>query len=186
MKRRLSIGLGVLAMAVAVPFASSTPVLANLQEAGEALVQNIFQAKVKLVLGGEKQVITTDAEGKQVITWEAIEGNVSVQPGDVIRYTLTSENAGDKPASDLVVTQPVPNKTSFVANSARANGAKLTYSIDAGETFSPEPMIEETQPDGSVKMVKAPVEMYSHVRWDYSESLDPMATVRAVYQVAVN
>ena len=55
MKRRLSIGLGVLAVAIAVPFASSTPVLANLQQAGETLVQNILQPKVKLVLGGEKQ-----------------------------------------------------------------------------------------------------------------------------------
>lgn len=185
MKRRLSAGLGILAIAAAIPFISSTPVLANLQEAGESLVQTVFQSKVKLVLGAEKQIITVDAEGKEVISWETLEGNVSVQPGDVIRYTLASENAGDKPASDLVVTQPVPDQTAFVADSARANGAALTYSIDGGQTFSSQPMIEETQPDGSVKMVPAPAEMYSHVRWDYGESLAPMATVRAIYEVAV-
>lgn len=185
MKRRLSIGLGVLAVAVAVPFVTSTSVLANLQQAGETLVQNILQPQVKLVLNAEKQVITTDAEGEEVISWEPIEGNISVQPGDVIRYTLTSENAGDQPATGLVTTQPVPQKTAYIAESARANGAELTYSIDDGQTFSTQPMIEETQPDGSVKMVPAPAEMYSHVRWDYSGSLEPMATVQAVYEVTV-
>ncbi|PZD75344.1 hypothetical protein C1752_00248 [Acaryochloris thomasi RCC1774] len=185
MKRRLSMGLGILAVAIAVPFASSTPVLANLQEAGEALVQQILQPQVKLALSAEKQVITTDAEGNKATAWEAIEGDVTVQPGDVLRYTLNSENAGDKPASNLVVTQPIPQKTAFRADSAKANGAELTYSIDAGQTFSAQPLIEETQPDGSVKMVPAPAEMYTHVQWDYSNSLQPMTTVRATYEVAV-
>jgi len=185
MKRRLSIGLGVLAVAVAVPFVTSTSVLANLQQAGEAIVQNVLQPQIKLVLNAEKQLITINAEGEEVISWEALEGNVSVQPGDVIRYTLTSENAGDQPAASLVTTQPIPQKTAYIAESARANGAALTYSIDKGQTFSAQPMIEATQPDGSVKMVPAPAEMYSHVRWDYSDSLEPMAMVRAVYEVAV-
>lgn len=185
MKRRLSMGLGILAVAVAVPFASSTPVLANLQQAGEALVQQILQPQVKLALSAEKQVITTDAEGKEVLSWEAVEGDVTVQPGDILRYTLNSENAGDKSASSLVVTQPIPQKTAFKAESALANGAELTYSIDAGQTFSAQPLIEETQPDGSVKMVPAPAEMYTHIQWDYGNSLQPMATVSASYEVAV-
>lgn len=185
MKRRLSIGLGVLAVAVAVPFASSTPVLANLQKAGEALVQQILQPKVKLVLSAEKQIITMNAEGEQEITWEALEGNVTVRPGDVLRYTLLSENAGDKPASELKISQPIPNQTAYVLDSARANGAKLTYSIDGGQTYSEQPMVEVTQPDGTVAMEPAPAEAYTHVQWDYSESLQPMASVQAVYEVAV-
>lgn len=185
MKRRLSIGLGVLAVAVAIPFASSTPVLANLQKAGEALVQQILQPKVKMVLSAEKQIVTTDAEGEQKISWEAVEGNVTVRPGDVLRYTLLSENAGDKSAAELTINQPIPNKTAFVLDSARANGAKLTYSIDGGQSYSEKPMVEVTQPDGTVKMEPAPAEAYTHVQWDYSESLKPMASVQAVYEVAV-
>lgn len=185
MKRRLSIGLGLLAVAVAVPFASGTPVLANLQKAGEALVKQILQPEVKLVLSAEKQVVTTDAEGKEEITWEALEGNVTVQPGDVLRYSLLSENAGDKPASEFTITQPIPNQTQYVLDSARANGAKLAYSIDGGQTYSEQPMIEVTQPDGTVKLEPAPAEAYTHVQWDYSESLAPMASVKAVYEVAV-
>ena len=186
MKRRLSIGLGVLAVAIAVPFASSgTPVFANLQKAGEALVKKVFQPEVKMVLSAEKQVVTTNSEGKEVITWEAVEGDITVRPGDVLRYTLLSENAGDKPAAELKINQPVPNQTAYILDSARANGAELTYSIDGGKTYSAQPMVEVTQPDGTVKMEPAPAEAYTHVQWDYSQSLKPMASVQAVYEVAV-
>ncbi|MGB7413660.1 MAG: hypothetical protein WA902_05585, partial [Thermosynechococcaceae cyanobacterium] len=182
MKRKLSIGLGILAMAAAIPFATTTPVFANLAQAGETLVQNILQPKVKLVLGAQKQVVSTDAAGKEVMTWEALEGQAEVQPGDVLRYTLSSENAGDKPAEKLVLTQPVPSKTAYIADSAKANGAELTYSIDGGNTFSAQPMVEVTLPDGTVEMQPAPAATYTHVRWDYGTSLKPMASVRAVYE----
>lgn len=55
MKRRLSIGLGILAVAAAVPFVSGTPVFANLQKAGTELVNKILQPEVKLVLSAEKK-----------------------------------------------------------------------------------------------------------------------------------
>jgi uncharacterized repeat protein (TIGR01451 family) len=183
MKRRLSIGLGILAIAAAVPFVSSTPVLANLADAGTSIVKNILQPKMKLVLGAEKKVESLDAQGKTVVSFKAIEG--SVQPGDVLRYTLTSENAGDKPASQLVLTQPVPAQTKYVLGSAVANGAKLTYSIDAGKSFVAQPTIQVKLADGKIVEKPAPAEMYSHVRWDYSESVKPAAAVRSVYEVAV-
>nr|WP_262561579.1 hypothetical protein [Acaryochloris sp. CCMEE 5410] len=185
MKRRLSIGLGILAVAAAVPFVSGTPVFANLQKAGTELVNKILQPEVKLVLSAEKKVTTTNANGEPEISWEVVEDNVTVRPGDVLRYTLVSENAGDKPASELKINQPIPNQTAYVLDSARANGATLTYSIDGGQTYSAQPMLEVTQPDGTVKMEPAPADAYTHVQWDYSESLKPMASVQAVYEVAV-
>ncbi|WP_366524996.1 hypothetical protein [Acaryochloris sp. IP29b_bin.137] len=185
MKRFLSVGLGVLAVAVGLPFVSGTPVFANLQKAGEALVQRVFQPQVKLVLSAEKQVITPNTEGGQERTWQTLEGDVTVRPGDVLRYTLVSENAGDKPAAELRINQPIPKQTTFVLESARANGAKLSYSIDGGQTYSEKPMIEVTQPDGTVEIEPAPAEAYTHVQWDYRESLQPMASVKAVYEVAV-
>jgi hypothetical protein len=160
MKRRLSIGLGILAIAAAIPFASSTPVLANLQEAGASIVKNIMQPKMKLVLGAEKKVVTVDAEGKSVTSWKAIEGLVTVQPGDVLQ-------------------------TTYVLGSALANGAQLTYSIDGGKTFVAKPTIKVKLADGSVVEKPAPAEMYTHTRWDYSESVQPAASVRSVYEVAV-
>jgi uncharacterized repeat protein (TIGR01451 family) len=184
--KRLSIGLSALALAVLVPLATNTPVLANLQQAGASIVKNVLQPKVQLALGAEKQIKTTDAEGKQQITWQALKGEVTVHPGDVLRYTLTSENAGDKPAANLVLTQPIPAQTIYQLKSARANDAKLTFSIDGGKAFSAQPTIKVKLADGKEELQPAPASTYTHVRWDYSESLAPMAAVRATYEVAVN
>lgn len=185
MKRNLTLGLGALALAIALPFAAETPVLANLQEAGEALVQTILQPKVQLNLEAAKQVIELDANGEEKITWLDMGDKASVIPGDVLRYQLTSENAGEKPAANLVVTQPVPAQTNYVLESAKANGAELTFSIDGGATFVAEPLVEVILPDGTVQLQPAPAEAYTHIRWDYGESLEPLASVRAVYEVSV-
>jgi uncharacterized repeat protein (TIGR01451 family) len=185
MKRRLSVGLGILAVVIAVPFASGTPVLANLQQAGASIVKNIMQPKVQLKLGAEKQVAVKDAEGNTKIAWLPLKGSVTVQPGDVLRYTLTSENAGDKAANSLKLTQPVPAKTSYILKSARANGAKLTFSIDGGKTFVAQPMVMVKLANGQEELRPAPAGAYTHMRWDYSDSLAPLATVRAAYDVAV-
>jgi uncharacterized repeat protein (TIGR01451 family) len=183
--KRFSIGLSVLALAALVPFAANTPVLANLQQAGEAMVKSVLQPKVQLKLGAEKQVASKDAEGNTKIAWLPLKGSVSVQPGDVLRYTLTSENAGDKAAKSLKLTQPVPAKTSYILKSARANGAKLTFSINGGKTFVAQPMVAVKLANGQTEMRPAPAEAYSHMRWDYSDSLAPLDTVRAAYDVAV-
>ena len=183
MKRRLSIGLGLLVVASALPFVSGTPVLAELQHTGAAIVKNILTPKVKLNLGVEKQVISVDAEGKQKISWVALEG--AVQPSDVLRYTLVSENAGDKAAKDLKLVQPIPAQTIYKLDSAKANGAKLTYSIDSGKTFVEKPMVTVKLANGKEELRPAPASSYTHVRWDYSNSLAPLASVRAAYEVAV-
>jgi uncharacterized repeat protein (TIGR01451 family) len=183
MKRRLTIGLSILAVAAAIPFVSGTPVLAELQQAGTAMVKNILAPKVKLNLGVEKQMASVNAQGKPQITWTALKG--AVHPGDVLRYTLISENAGDKAAKDLKLTQPVPAQTLFVLESAKANGALLTYSINGGKTFVEKPMVTVKLANGQEAQRPAPASAYTHIRWDYSNSLAPLASVRAAYEVAV-
>lgn len=184
MKRRLSIGLSILAVAAAIPFISGTPVLAQLQQAGSSIVKNILAPKVKLNLGAEKKVTSVDAQGKQQISWKALDG-AAVQPGDVLRYTLVSENAGDKPANSLKLTQPVPAQTLYTVGSAKANGASLSYSINGGKTFVEKPMVTVKLANGEEVQKPAPASSYTHIRWDYSNSLAPLATVRAAYEVAV-
>jgi uncharacterized repeat protein (TIGR01451 family) len=45
-----------------------------------------------------------------------------VDPGDVLRYTITVQNTGTTAATGVVLTDPVPANTSYVANSTRLNG----------------------------------------------------------------
>jgi uncharacterized repeat protein (TIGR01451 family) len=185
MKKSLSIGLSLFAAAMIVPVVSNTPVLANLQQAGSAMVKNILQPKVQLEMTAAKKVIVADATGKPEVKWQALKGNVTVQPGDVLRYSVASKNAGDKPAKNLVVTQPIPTRTIYVLKSAQANGAKLTFSIDGGKSFVEKPMVKVKLEDGKEALRSAPASAYTHARWNYGDSVAPLASVNATYEVAV-
>jgi uncharacterized repeat protein (TIGR01451 family) len=101
----------------------------------------------------------------------AIEKAGSVNPGEVINYTITSNNEGSGSARDYKTIGPIPARTSYVDGSAQAEGASAVYSIDRGKAYSSKPMIDERQPDGTFKKVPAPVSMYTHIRFDWSDPL---------------
>jgi hypothetical protein len=47
------------------------------------------------------------------------------------------------------------------------------------------PMIDAPQPDGSIKKVPAPLSMYTHVRFEWSDPLVAASHTIASYQVRV-
>jgi len=51
-----------------------------------------------------------------------------VDPGDVLRYTITASNIGAIPASSVVLTDAVPANTSYVPNTTRLNGLAVSDS----------------------------------------------------------
>ncbi|MEL6350653.1 MAG: hypothetical protein AAFR58_02705 [Cyanobacteria bacterium J06627_28] len=186
MKRKFLYGFGFAAAIAVAPLAMGTPVLANLQQAGEAIVQQLRQPEVKLEMGADKQITITDENGQPQVAWEALEGDVTVQPGDVIRYTIESSNEGEMAAKNLVITQPIPEALEFEIGSDKGNAsAETTYSIDNGETFVAEPMVEVTLPDGTVEMQPAPAELYSHVKWDFNEDLESSVVVDVSLEATV-
>jgi uncharacterized repeat protein (TIGR01451 family) len=186
MKRKFMFGLGIAALVASAPLVVSTPVFANLQEAGAAIAQRITRPEVKLEMGVEKKVTVVDAEGKEKVEWQALTGEASVTPGDALRYAVKSENAGEISAENLVVTQPIPAQMTFVIGSEKGNtSASATYSIDNGATFVAEPMVEVTLPDGTVEMKPAPAEAYTHVKWNFSEALGATEAVNVSHEVTV-
>ncbi len=64
MKRKFVFGLGIAALMASAPFVVSKPVLANLQEFGAAIAQQITQSEVKLVMSAEKQITVLDENGE--------------------------------------------------------------------------------------------------------------------------
>ena len=186
MKRKFMFGLGIAALVATTPFAMSTPVFASLQEAGSAIAQRIMRPEVKLEMSVEKQVVVTDENGQEKTVWQALEGEATVNPGDKLRYQVASSNSGDLSAEDLVVTQPIPAEMTFVIGSQKGNdAAEATYSIDGGATFVAEPMVEVTLPDGTKEMQPAPAEAYTHVKWDFTESLEASEAVSVSNEVVV-
>jgi uncharacterized repeat protein (TIGR01451 family) len=175
--KRMSIALTTIALVGAIPLLGGSPVLASLQQAGEAIAQALNRPHVDLKLSVEKQ----NAE-----TWKSIQGKVSVHPGDVLRYTVSGQNTGDTPAKNLVVTQPIPKQAIYVLGSAVDNAkAKTVYSIDNGKSFVKAPTIQVTLANGKTETRPAPAEAYTHVRWSFVNPLSPKAEVNAAYQVKI-
>ncbi|GAB4215979.1 MAG: hypothetical protein OHK0012_17290 [Synechococcales cyanobacterium] len=145
--------------------------------------------QVNLNLMVAKRVETIDAQGQPQKSWQEFSsGTIQVVPGDVLRYNLAANNRSDRPALNLVVTQPIPTQTVYVLESAQAgamDGITLTYSIDQGASYTPNPMIEVKQEDGTVVKQPAPAELYTHVRWTFTKPIAPQTTENVSYQVQV-
>lgn len=108
-----------------------------------------------------------------------------VKPGEVLDWTIVSENSGNAAAHDYKAVARIPRGTEFIAGSAKADGAKTVYSIDNGKTFSDKPTVEEKQADGTVKRVAAPVTMYTDIRYEWSDPLAQGGKLSASYKLRV-
>ena len=114
-----------------------------------------------------------------------LEKSTVVNPGEILDWTMTSENSGNAPALDYKTIGHIPRGTEFVAGSAKADGAKTVFSIDGGKSFSPQPMIEEKQADGSTKRVPAPTSMYTEIRYEWADPFAQGGKLSASYKVRV-
>ena len=118
-------------------------------------------------------------------------GNCCLRPARARAPTSKSpsqarSNEGTGAARDYKAVGHIPAGTAFVAGSAAGeNGSTVTYSIDGGKTFSTQPIVEERQPDGTVKRTPAPVSMYTEVRYEWSDALAAGGKLSASYKVRV-
>jgi uncharacterized repeat protein (TIGR01451 family) len=187
MKRSYLLGLGAVALIASVPVVAQIPAAKNLFESN-VNAQNVQkQQKVKLQLDAEKQVIVQNQQGKQTKSWQALKGQASVQPGDVLRYTISSENISDKAVKNLTINQPIPKRMEFVLKSAIGDitsNTKISYSIDGGRSFVENPTVKVTLPNGKVETKAAPASIYTHIRMQIP-SVEAKNIVKGSYQVQV-
>jgi uncharacterized repeat protein (TIGR01451 family) len=162
----LGLMIGLLFLGSVVAFAKN----------GSTFSFNNAKPEVNVVLAG------TVERDSQVLSLDKAD---AVNPGEVLRWTINSENKGEGEAKQYKVVGKIPAGTEFVADSAKAEGlAKVTYSLD-GKNFSAQPMIEEKQADGSVKSVPAPTSLYKQLRFEWENSLNPKEKLNAFYEVKV-
>jgi uncharacterized repeat protein (TIGR01451 family) len=114
-----------------------------------------------------------------------LDKTIVVSPGEILDWTITSENSGNAAALEYKTVGHIPQGMTFVADSAKADGAKAVYSIDGGKSYSAQPTIEVKQADGSVKRVPAPVEMYTEIRYEWADPLAQGGKLSASYKVRV-
>ncbi len=118
---------------------------------------------ISITMMTEKEV-TVVKNGEQVKTYLKVK---TTSPGDTIMYTLEYENKGDEVATDVLINDPIPQGTSYVAESATGPGSDITYSIDKGKTYKKPSLLsyEVKLPNGKMEKRVASSEEYSNIRW---------------------
>lgn len=120
------------------------------------------QPKVAISIKAEKEVTVT-ANGKQIKKKIAAKGFL---PGEEIIYTLSYVNSGTEAAKDVLITDPIPEGTSFIPGSA-SDADKATYSINKGKSYSKPTLLtyEIKTADGKKQQKVAAPEEYTDIRW---------------------
>ncbi len=179
------LSIGTMGLAVILPLLNNLPAAADIPNPGEIIAQAAEKPEIMLNLVVAKQQISATVDGKQQVTWQNLEDNAKVAPGDVLRYTIVGKNSGSSVANNLAVTQPIAAQMVYKLNSASSkNQARITYSTDQGKSFVAEPKIKITQQDGTVVERPAPPEAYTHIRWQFP-TVTPEAGATAMYEVQV-
>ncbi len=115
---------------------------------------------IELTMVAQEQIISQDANGKQVIT---LTNPTSVVPGDTIVYTTHYRNKGKVIAENVVITNPIPSDTAYITHSASQANASVSYSVDGGKQFDTPANLTITGSDGKPRPATA--NDYSHIRW---------------------
>lgn len=108
----------------------------------------------------ETEKVVVQADGTEM-TQRTIADKV--KPGDRVVYVLNVENNDAEPASNLVLTMPVPDEIRYIEGSSSKPGAVVTFSVDGGASFKDRATLEVQEMDGTVR--KADASDISHIRW---------------------
>ena len=179
------LGIGTLGLIITLPLISQTPVWAGFDQINQVIAQVSPQPTVQLNLSAAKKTIVVTTGDQKKIEWSSLDDGAVVNPGDILRYTVSSQNSGANAANNLTITQPIPEQMVYEIGTATSeNQAEVVYSIDNGETFVAEPTITIKTEDGATMEKPAPPETYTHIRWKFG-SLSSESNITAMYEVKV-
>ena len=102
----------------------------------------------------EKSVAQADGKTRLVLEEPRV-----VVPGDKLVFVLAYKNLGAKPATDFVVTNPMPGAVSYQGS----GDAGAVVSIDGGKNWGTLTALKVRKPDGALRA--AYPEDVTHVRW---------------------
>lgn len=92
--------------------------------------------------------------------------------GEEVIYTVEFANDGGTEIAQPVVICPLPDFMVYVPGSAIGPGARITFSVDGGNSFA-EASELKVSVDGEFET--AAVERYTHIRWTLDRPLAPGA-----------
>jgi uncharacterized repeat protein (TIGR01451 family) len=97
-----------------------------------------------------------------------------VIPGDDVHYTITfvNDSTAAADAGSVVITNPIPENTQYIADSAFGSGTTIRFSVDGGKTFHPANELSVVRDGVKVPATSAD---YTTIRWVFGPALAPAA-----------
>ena len=86
-----------------------------------------------------------------------------VVPGTEVVYVITYKNAGKQPASDVVITNPIPTELAYQPEPGPGPSATPEVSVDAGKSWGALASLTVKGPDGKPRAAQG--SDVTHVRW---------------------
>ncbi|UXD87054.1 hypothetical protein [Thalassolituus hydrocarboniclasticus] len=144
-----------------------------------AFLPALAMAEVSLTTEAFKIVAVQQADGSVVEEWQTPE---KVVPGDKVGYRISYNNNGKEAAEGVVINNPVPAETIYIANSATGANSTITYSVDGGQNFGKASELTVTA-QGTTRAAKA--EDYSHIRWMLTQPVEAGASGKVEFKVRI-
>ncbi len=124
--------------------------------------------------------------GEKITETITKETELIINPKDILIYHLTCTNEGEELIREVVITDPIPEGTEYIIDSASGDMAKITFSIDGGNTYQYPPLTYKIKKlDGTIQVKLATPGMYTHIRWLFSGEIRPGKSRKASFEVIV-
>jgi uncharacterized repeat protein (TIGR01451 family) len=111
--------------------------------------------------------IKNDRGEKEIVRVAAADANVA--PGDTVIFTTYYEYQGEKPATDVVINNPLSEHMLYVDGTAEGTGPRIEFSVDQGQTFAAADNLKIKDAEG--KEQPASAANYTHIRWTIEGAL---------------
>ena len=125
--------------------------------AAPAVAQNNVSLESEIMI--ERMV---EKDGKREVT---VEVPKVVVPGDRLVFIISYKNQAGTPATDFVVTNPLPPAVTFDS----VEGSQAVVSVDGGKTYGQLAALKVSQADGTERAA-LPADV-THIRWAFSEAI---------------
>lgn len=92
---------------------------------------------------------------------------VKVVPGSEVIYVISYRNAGKQPATEVVITNPIPAELAYRPEQGPGPSAAPEVSVDAGKSWGPLASLSVKGADGKPRAAQG--SDVTHVRWKLRE-----------------
>ena len=108
----------------------------------------------------EKEIVVQLPDGTETLSREKAD---TVTPGERVVYTLSFTNDSTQPATDLILTMPVPKEVRYMEGSATDLNMVPVFSADGGTNFSTREQLQVLNNDGQFQAASSGD--ITHIRW---------------------